>query len=179
MLAMHFLLKAQNSAWANMCLYKSVAGLEEAAFHTPGPLGSLSDRFRTLHEQDQLFVSALEVAGNPFMTVDGIGVLETREQLEAAQSAVDQRLIAICQDLDDDILVRLMPLPIKDPPCREAVHAVLGHLFTVQAQFRGQIQLTIQQMGRDVSTLDQFFLDNQRDPSAEPFRSMSKDLDDF
>lgn len=175
MLSMHFLLKAQNAAWANMCLYKAASVVSDEAYHAESPLGAISRRFEQLLLQDRTFVTALEGATRRFPLVEADSLPDSREAMETAQSALDQRLIKYCVDLDDDLLLTRMVLPLAPTPGKEAVHAVLGHLFTLQAHLRGQIQSLLLLAQVEVPGIDGFFLEQGRDPSTAPFFAMGRE----
>src|SRR5690242_16413023 len=109
-LARHFSTMAYNNAWANHRLLGVVATLSDDEFRAPriGFFPSLKGTLNHNVTVDWFYVDALERARAGAPPNDAARSFfepeepfDSAEPLRAAQSAVDRRLIALCEQLTD------------------------------------------------------------------------------
>ena len=113
---------AYNNGWANHRLLAACAGLTQAEFEAPrtGFFPSIQATLNHILIIDRFYVDALEGGSlGPAAWADPIPC-PTVSELRAAQAAVDRRLIAWCEALDEagpDRIVRCGP--DARPPCAD------------------------------------------------------------
>ena len=83
---------------------------------------------------------------------------ETCGELSAAQHAVDQRLVALCEGLTDAALGTICEIQRSDHVQRENIVRVLSHLFEHQIHHRGQVHAMLAGSPVKPPQLDEFFL---------------------
>ncbi len=112
------LAQACNNRWSNHRLLAACALLPVAFLRTPQPaafFGSLWALLGHLLDVDRFYLDALHDQPRPYQDTDwpDLGALR------AAQSASDQRLIALCRNLGSQQLTQLITLPRASGPVRE------------------------------------------------------------
>lgn len=168
MLSMHFLLKARNTAWANDRLLRACLDL-------PSPPEPLLATLAEMQALDADTIGALEAAGSPFAVVTATDVPADPVAMAAAQAALDRRLVRVCAGLDDDRLLSRIAIVHRGRPTKEAVHSVLAHLFTQQAEARGRACAQLAAAGGTVPALDAFFLEADREARADDIARLGLD----
>lgn len=176
MLSMHFLMKARNTAWSNDQLYRATTDLIEAGT-APGVLQPLQAVLTDMQSLDGTIVPALETAGTPFAPIEAPSAGQEFLGLAKAQADLDRRLIRVCEGMDDDRLLSRVVVVHRGRPGKEAVHAVLAHLFTLQAHFRGIACARLADAGGRPPTLDGYFLQADRDARAADLARLGLDHD--
>jgi uncharacterized damage-inducible protein DinB len=161
MLVEHFRAMARNNAWSNHRLLSACAGLS-AAEHAAPRTSFFPSIHLTLNHiliVDWYYVDALEGGGGgPALYADpepcaGFAALD------AAQRAVDRRLIAYCDGLDAARAGATVTL-VRSADLRHDERAadVLAHLFIHQIHHRGQVHAMLSGTGVAPPQLDEFFL---------------------
>jgi uncharacterized damage-inducible protein DinB len=155
---------ARNNAWANHRLLKSCAELSPAEFTAERTsfFPSIVDTYNHILVVDWFYVDALEGGTlGPKAWEDEVPFPHFAD-FDKAQRAVDQRLIGLCDKLDDAGLA-------KDVHLRRATHVqvdradrVLLHLFEHQIHHRGQIHAMLAGSAVKPPQLDEFFCDGDR-----------------
>ncbi len=165
-----WLAMALNNAWANATLYAAFAGMSESEFtaERPGFFPSLSRTMNHIYEVDLYYLDALEKGGR------GRGVfrrenIELAEPLGQAQADADMRFARFCQSLTLDQLSEVRSTEREDETCEETVAALILHLVQHQIHHRGQAHVQLSAAGIDPPQLDEFYLDFDRAPSANPY----------
>ncbi len=150
---------ARNNAWCNHRLLGAVARLDQAAFEAPrvGFFPSLRATLNHIQVIDHFYVDALEGGAlGPAAWADQ-EPCATVAELQAAQAAVDRRLIAHCDALADADLATEVRVHRGQRFQAERRDRLLLHLFLHQTHHRGQAHAMLS--GTDVKPpqLDEFF----------------------
>lgn len=170
----HFSAMARNNAWANFRLLSACEALDATAFaaRRTSFFPSLKATLNHLHAVDLYYLDALEEGGKGRTIFDAAPVFDEPAALRAAQAESDRRLIAFC--------VGLMPADLsrwvitdrgEHNRTRERIGAILPHLFQHQIHHRGQAHAMLSGTQVPPPQLDEFFLDFDRHPSVDAFRS--------
>ena len=161
MLLDHFRAMARNNAWSNYRLHRACARLSDAEYRAERPSFFPSIHLTLSHILivDWYYLDALEKGH----ATPGVHAEETPfdrlDALSAAQAEADRRLTAYCDALGDDVLPSTVVLERPDGKrYREAVHAVLSHLFVHQIHHRGQVHAMLAGTAVRPPQLDEFFL---------------------
>ena len=151
------LAQACNNRWSNHRLLAACAGLSPEALRAPQPaafFGSLWALLGHLLDVDRFYLDALHDQPRPYRDTDWPDLVT----LHAAQTASDQRLIALCRGLAPPQLRQLITLPRASGPVRERRLRTLQHLFVHQLHHRGQAHALLLASGVAPPQLDEFFL---------------------
>lgn len=161
---------AQNNAWANTRLYGRISDMDAATFAAPRPgfFGSLKATLNHIHQVDLYYIDALEQGGLG-RAVYAEDELSDVTALAAAQADTDARLISYCEALSPETLHEPRKTERRDGTVTETVAALLPHLFQHQVHHRGQAHVMVQDAGISPPQLDDFFLEFERDPSAQAY----------
>jgi uncharacterized damage-inducible protein DinB len=170
--------QARNNAWANHRLLAFCAGLPQAAFEAErvGFFPSLRATLNHILIVDRFYVDALE--GGTL----GPAAWAEREpcrdvtSLQVAQAAVDRRLIAWCEALDEAGLGRIIEVQRGHRVQRERVDRLLLHLFQHQIHHRGQAH---GMLGRAAPQLDEFYCWGEAHLRADEFAALGWSEDDL
>lgn len=157
--ALYFLSMARNNAWANHRLLKACGQLSPAEFAAERTsfFPSIVETYNHILVVDWFYVDALEGGTLGPKAWESEVPFPDFADFEKAQRAVDQRLIALCDRLDDVGLA-------KDVHMHRATHVqvdradrVLLHLFEHQIHHRGQIHAMMAGSAVNPPQLDEFF----------------------
>lgn len=165
-LAHHLYTMACNNAWANLRLLRACGALTQADFVATRTsfFPSIKATLNHIVTVDWYYVDAIERAfdgrpphprGDDFFEPEE--PFEACEALAAAQRAVDRRLIAACEGLDDARLAMDVPVPRRRGPVPESCVRLLGHLFQHQIHHRGQVHAMLAGTEVKPPQLDEFF----------------------
>jgi uncharacterized damage-inducible protein DinB len=157
--AMYFRAMARNNAWANHRLLGACATLspEELAAPRTGFFPSLRLTLNHILVVDWFYVDALEGGRlGPAAWADE-EPCTTSEALRREQSAVDLRLIAICERLDEAGLGRAVTMDRGNRDQVERCDRVLLHLFQHQVHHRGQAHAMLSGTSVKPPQLDEYF----------------------
>ena len=150
---------AYNNAWANHRLISACAGLTQAEFEA-----SRVSFFPTLQATlnhnlivDRFYVDALE--GGRLGAAAWVDLIPcpTVAVLRPAQAAVDRRLIAWCEALDESGPDRIIEVDRDTRVQRERADRLLLHLFEHQIHHRGQAHAMLSGTRVPPPQLDEFF----------------------
>jgi uncharacterized damage-inducible protein DinB len=165
---------AYNNAWANHRLLTACEALDEAAFRAER-VSFFPSLWATLNHilvVDWFYVDALEGGSLGYAAFDDETPFTTVAALHAAQRAVDERLIAVCdaltvQSLDGEVRVKR-----GESVQVERRDRLLLHLFEHQIHHRGQAHAML--AGTDVKPpqLDEFFSAGEAPLRAAEFREL-------
>lgn len=151
---------AHNNRWANHRLLTACAGLSDAEFRAPrtGFFPSLAATLNHILVVDRFYVDAMEGGRlGPAAWADP-EPCKTVAALREAQDAVDRRLIAAVEALDEDGLGRIVELHRAAHVQRERLERVLLHLFQHQVHHRGQAHAMLSGTSVAPPQLDDFLL---------------------
>lgn len=158
-LAGTFRAMARNNAWCNHRLLAAVAQLDQAAFEAPrtGFFPSLRKTLNHILIIDHFYVDALEGGSLGPAAWQDQEPCATVAALQAAQAAVDGRLIAHCDGLDDSALATEVRVHRGTRFQAERRDRLLLHLFLHQTHHRGHAHGMLS--GTDVMPpqLDEFY----------------------
>lgn len=158
-----YLRMAQNNAWANATLYRTLRDLDGDRFAAtrPGFFPSLSATMQHILERDLYYLGVLD--GSRVETVQ----TGSAAALWAAQADADGRLIGFCEGLTPEVLAGTRITPRASGGVEERVDALLLHLFQHQVHHRGQAHVQLSHAGVAPPQLDDFHLVHGRAPDAE------------
>jgi uncharacterized damage-inducible protein DinB len=150
---------AYNNAWANHRLLHACADLSQAEFVAPR-IGFFPDLRATLNHiliVDQFYVDAMEGGTLGPAAWENPVPCETVALLQDAQAAVDHRLIAVVNGLDDAGLQRIVDVHRGTRIQHERMDRLLMHLFQHQIHHRGQAHCLLSGTSIPPPQLDEFF----------------------
>lgn len=150
---------AYNNAWANHRLLAACATLSQAEFEAPrtGFFPSVQATLNHILIIDWFYVDALEGGTlGPVAWANRIPC-PTVAQLQIEQAAVDRRLIAWCEALDETGPDRLININRDTRIQTERADRLLLHLFQHQVHHRGQAHAMLSATSVPPPQLDEFF----------------------
>jgi len=150
---------AYNNAWANHRLLAACARLTQAEFEAPrtGFFPSIQATLNHILVIDRFYVDALEGGTlGPAAWADPLPC-PTLSDLRPAQAAVDRRLIAWCEVLDDAGPERIIHVHRGTRVQTERADRLLLHLFQHQIHHRGQAHAMLSDTTVAPPQLDEFF----------------------
>ena len=170
MLARHYFRMACQNAWANHRLHAACSQLSPEAFAAtrvsffPSIVATLNHVLTV----DWYYVDALErwCDGRAPPGADAARFFDPEvpyadaAALRAAQRACDDRLVALCDALDDARLLEEVPVMRKALE-RERADRLLAHLFEHQIHHRGQAHAMMAGTAVKPPQLDEFFCANE------------------
>ncbi|HEY2051154.1 MAG TPA: DinB family protein [Caulobacteraceae bacterium] len=150
---------AYNNGWANHRLLSACEALDDVAFTAPriSFFPSLVATLNHILTVDWFYVDALEGGTLGHEAFADETPFKTAVELRPAQRAVDDRLIAVCEGLDDAALEGEVRVHRGEQVQVERRDRLLLHLFQHQIHHRGQAHAML--AGTDVAPpqLDEFF----------------------
>jgi uncharacterized damage-inducible protein DinB len=165
---------AYNNAWANHRLLAACAGLTQAEFEAPrtGFFSSIQATLNHILIIDRFYVDALEGGTlGPAAWADPIPCLTVAE-LRPAQAAVDRRLVAWCEALDEAGPDRIICVHRGTRVQTERTDRLLLHLFQHQIHHRGQAHAMLSGTPVAPPQLDEFFSDAEAPLRAAEFAEL-------
>lgn len=150
---------AYNNAWANHRLLTACAALSQAEFAAPrvGFFPSIQATMNHILTVDWFYVDALEGGTlGPAAWANRIPC-PTLAELHAAQRAVDRRLIAWCDALDETGPDRIIHVHRGTRIQHERADRLLLHLFHHDIHHRGQAHAMLSGTAVAPPQLDEFF----------------------
>lgn len=150
---------AHNNAWANHRLLSACAKLTQAEFDEKriSFFPSIQATLNHILIVDWFYVDALEGGSlGPAAWVNEIPC-PNLTALHREQAAVDRRLIACCDRLDDADLDRIVQIHRGDHVQQERADRLLLHLFQHQIHHRGQAHAMLSGTSVPPPQLDEFF----------------------
>jgi uncharacterized damage-inducible protein DinB len=150
---------AYNNAWANHRLLASCGRLTQAEFEAPrtGFFPSIQATLNHILIIDQFYVDALEGGSlGPAAWADPVPC-PTVSELRPAQAAVDRRLIAWCEALDEIGADQIIRVHRGSRVQTERADHLLLHLFQHQIHHRGQAHAMLSATPVPPPQLDEFF----------------------
>ena len=160
--------QARNNAWANHRLLSACAALGEEEFgaQCQGFFPSLRATLNHILIIDHFHVDALERGSlGPAAWADR-EPCRNMSTLQGAQGAMDRRLIALGDALDESGLSRIIAVNHMVRIQRERCDRLLLHLFQHQIHHRGQAH---GMLGRDAPQLDEFYCLGEAPQRANEF----------
>ncbi|MCR9220337.1 MAG: DinB family protein [Alphaproteobacteria bacterium] len=161
----YFRAQAYNNAWANHRLLGACARLSPAALSARRTsfFPTILQTLNHIATVDLFYISALEGACVGPAAFEPEFPYATIATLDAAQRALDRRLIALCGALTPGGLGARIELPRDGWVQRERADRTLLHLFQHQIHHRGQAHAML--AGTDVAPpqLDEFFPGDPRE----------------
>jgi uncharacterized damage-inducible protein DinB len=155
----YFLAQAQNNRWSNRRLLSACLALSEADFVAPrtGFFPSIEQTLLHILDVDQFYLAALngDLDAQRQALPEGL----SRVQSAQRQSAVDERLIAFCERLDERTLSHRVGVVRAHGIVMERVDRLLLHLFQHQIHHRGQVHAMLSGTCVPPPQLDEFYLD--------------------
>ena len=150
---------AYNNAWANHRLLATCAGLTQADFAAPrtGFFPSIQATLNHILIVDWFYVDALEGGTlGPAAWAKRVPC-PTVAELRLAQAAIDRRLIAWCEALDETGADQIIRVHRGSRVQAERADRLLLHLFQHQIHHRGQAHAMLSSTPESPPQLDEFF----------------------
>lgn len=171
---LYFLAMARNNAWANHRLLKACGRLSPAAFAAERTsfFPSIVATLNHILVVDWFYVDALEGGTLGPAAWANEEPHPLFQDLRAAQSTVDQRLIRFCETLDDASLAASACMRRVDRVQIDRVDRVLLHLFEHQIHHRGQVHAMLAGTAVEPPQLDEFFTEGDTKFHAEDFAEL-------
>lgn len=160
--AAHMRRMARNNRWSNDRLYRAVLALRPGEFEAARTnfFPSIAETLNHVLAVDLYYLDALEEAGrgpaafHEFVPFDGV------DELESAQRAWDERLIAFCDRLGEDDMERRVATDRGAAGVYpERIGDLLAHLFVHDIHHRGQVHAMLAGTSVKPPQLDEFLLD--------------------
>jgi len=150
---------AYNNAWANDRLLNACANLDQREFaaERTGFFPSLQMTLNHIYVVDLFYVDALEGGWLGPAAWENPVPHPTLGELKRAQSAVDERLIAVCDALTPDLLDGIVRVNRNPRVQTERRDRLLMHLFQHQIHHRGQAHAMLSATAIQPPQLDEFF----------------------
>ncbi|MGZ5038855.1 MAG: DinB family protein [Usitatibacter sp.] len=180
-LARHFAAEAYNNAWSNHRLLKACCALSQDEFTAPRTsfFPSIKATWNHILTVDWYYMEILErsLAGlppheNAARHFDPEEPFDTCAEISREQHAVDRRLVAFCEGLDECALDAAVLLPRRDGVQRDVIHRILAHLFQHDIHHRGQIHAMLAGTGVKPPQLDEFYCANEATLRAADFAEL-------
>jgi uncharacterized damage-inducible protein DinB len=150
---------AYNNAWANHRLLSACAALTQAEFEAPRTsfFPSIQATLNHILVVDRFYIDALEGGTlGPAAWTNPVPC-PTLAELRPAQSAVDRRLIAWCNSMDEAGPERIIRVHRETRVQSERTDRLLLHLFQHQIHHRGQAHAMLSGTRVSPPQLDEFF----------------------
>ncbi len=157
----HFQAMARNNAWSNHRLLKACGELTPDEFEAKRVsfFPSLQLTLNHILLVDWYYLDGLEKGGRGRSIFENEVPFPSLSDLAAAQRATDAGLIRYCDGLTEEALEEVVTFDRGEHGLqREAVHAVLSHLFVHQIHHRGQAHAMLAGTRIEPPQLDEFFL---------------------
>jgi uncharacterized damage-inducible protein DinB len=168
----YFRAMARNNAWANRRLFAACAALGPGEFEATrtGFFPSLRQTLNHILAVDRYYLDGLMEGGRGAELHDATDYRDAAT-LAAAQAEHDAALVAFCDGLTDADLDRRVAYDRgEDGVWMERIDLVLLHLFQHQVHHRGQAHAMLSGTSVKPPQLDEFFIEYDRDPAADPGR---------
>jgi len=152
---------ARNNAWSNHRLLRACGELTQEEFEAKRVsfFPSLQLTLNHILVVDRYYLDALEEGGRGLALIESDLPFPKLEDLALAQRTTDTRLIQFCDALKDAGLDRVVSIDRGEHGItREAMNAVLLHLFAHQIHHRGQAHAMLSGTRIEPPQLDEFFL---------------------
>ena len=165
---------AHNNAWANHRLLSACEALNQSEFEAPrtGFFPSIQATLNHILIVDHFYVDALEGGSlGPAAWANRIPC-PTLAALRPAQSAVDRRLIAWCEALDETGPDRIIRFHRNTHIQTERADRALLHLFQHQVHHRGQAHAMLSSTQVPPPQLDEFFCETDASLRAAEFNEL-------
>jgi uncharacterized damage-inducible protein DinB len=165
---------AYNNAWANHRLLTACQGLSQAEFEAArtGFFPSLQKTLNHILIIDHFYVDALEGGWLGPKAFENEVPCVTIADLQREQSAVDRRLIKVCEDLAADSLGEEVRVNRDTRVQTERRDRLLMHLFQHQIHHRGQAHAMLAETAIEPPQLDEFFAIDEAPLRAAEFREL-------
>ena len=179
-LAHYICTQAYNNAWANHRLLQACAQLSQTEFQAVRTsfFPTIQATLNHILTCDWFYLDALERelrgdAPHPdcyvFFAQDE--PFDNCAELQAAQRAADQRLVAHCRQLRDADLARPVTI-LRDTPQVDTRMRLLAHLFQHQIHHRGQVHAMLSGTRIEPPQLDEFFSAGEAALRAQDFTQL-------
>lgn len=165
---------AYNNAWANERLLTACEALSQEEFEAArtGFFPSLQRTLNHVHVIDLFYVDALEDGWlGPTAWADEIPYRRVVD-LKPAQSALDRRLIALCEALTPEALDGIVRINRGTSVQTERRDRLLMHLFQHQIHHRGQAHAMLSGTSVAPPQLDEFFAASEAPLRAAEFNRL-------
>ena len=159
--ATHFRAMARNDAWSNHRLLKACRELTQDEFEAKRVsfFPSLQLTLNHILLIHWYYLDGLEKGGRGLSVFESDVPFPRLSDLVVAQRAADTRLVRYCDSVTEEALEDVVTLDRGEHGLhREAVHAVLTHLFVHQIHHRGQAHAMLAGTRITPPQLDEFFL---------------------
>lgn len=171
-LVKHFCIMARNNRWSNFRLLNACAKLSQAELEAERTsfFPSILKTLNHILIIDWYYVDALEDGKLGLSVLTNATPYSNLIKLQEAQTAVDQRLIQLCDSLTSEKLAEKVALNRgADGIMFDRIERILTHLFVHQIHHRGQVHAMLAGTKVKPPQLDEFFLEGDVKNNAEEF----------
>jgi len=156
---------ARNNRWSNGRLYRAVLALRPGEFEASRTsfFPSIAETLNHVLAVDLYYLDALEEGGRGSAAFQDFVSHGDPVQLEAAQRAWDERLIAFCDRLGEDDMERRVATDRGAAGIfPERIGDLLAHLYLHDVHHRGRVHAMLSGTSVKPPQLDEFLLDFDR-----------------
>ncbi|MBT4888066.1 MAG: damage-inducible protein DinB [Rhodospirillales bacterium] len=175
----YFRAQAYNNAWANYRLLSACAELssEELSAQRTNFFPTIIQTLNHNLTVDWYYVSALEGNCIGAAAYDPENPYQSLADIEKEQRAVDRRLIAVCEGLNEARLPNMIDMPRNGWIQTEPFSRILLHLLQHQIHHRGQVHAMLAGTNVAPPQLDEFFLGHKREQALreQDFKALKFD----
>ena len=170
----YFRAMAHNNAWANHRLLSACAQLSDGAFQAERVsfFPSIMQTLNHILYVDWFYVDALEGGTLGPKAWENEIPCPTMAELMPAQSTIDRRLIAFCDQLTDAALAAETRIHRADRVQVGRTDRLLLHLFEHQIHHRGQAHAMLAGTEVNPPQLDEFFMADEAPLRADDFKAL-------
>ena len=159
--AVYFRQLARYNAWANGRIYEAAGHLSDAERKESRPcfFGSIHRTLNHILVGDRIWLARLTASEHGIECLDQ-ELYADFEELKAARTSEDERLIAVTDGFDEAALAgKLQYRNMAGEPKNTPLVQVLGHIFNHQTHHRGQVHALLSGTPVAPPSLDLVYLD--------------------
>ena len=174
----HHRISAHANRLANRRLHAAIATLSNQEFHAPrtGFFPSIAKTLNHILAVDTYYLDAIEGVAEMVVRYRAFVPADTIQELAWRQQLSDERLIALCDRLDQEAVD---PVVVMDRgegrQQRDRAGHVLAHLFMHQTHHRGQVHAMLSGTSVAPPQLDEFLLPSDAPLRVEDMRELGWD----
>ncbi len=166
----YFLMNAEYNRWVNVRILNDCATLTEHEYHRDmgAVFSSVHDSLNHLFSADTIWLHRFTGEGEGLETYEDI-LFDDLEDLRAARTILDERIISFFQQLDEaDIDRELLFRTARRPSLTSRPFPLaVAHFFAHQVHHRAQIHVFIRQFGKSPRPIDIIHFREETSAEAE------------
>jgi uncharacterized damage-inducible protein DinB len=174
-LLQHHCISARANRMANRRLHLAIGQLSRDEFHAPRTsfFPSLAETLNHILAVDTYYLDALEGVADMVDRFKAFVPADTIQELAYRQRLSDERLIRVCDRLDQEAVDPVIVIRRRSgPDKRDRASHVLAHLFMHQIHHRGQAHAMLSGTQVEPPQLDDFLLPSDAPCRVEDMREL-------